>query len=135
MRNTVALCALATVFATAPAQLVQDTTPKMGSEFEWKLTSDGSVLMALNAWTFHESYFAIPLGFDFSAGHGVWIGSRSNIDRLNDAQAVFGYEVYAKKDLGADWFLKGSAGLALGPRTDDHKALTGYLGLSAGKKF
>jgi len=136
MKRLTLTLALIGAFATSYAQLAQDTTPPLASTFEYKVTSDKSVLMALNLYTLHEVTLDLPWGFDFSAGHGVWLGSRSNLGSLGDAQAVLGYEWYGLKDIGGDGFyVKAGAGLCIGPRTDDHSALTGYLFLSGGKKF
>lgn len=130
---TIALFALLAIPATA--QIATESTPDPAASFEWKLTSDGSVLAALNAWTLHEAHIDLPFGFDFNAGHTVWLGTRTRLKALTDVQGVIGYEWYLSKPLGDDWFVKGSAGLSLGPRTTDSSALTGYLGISAGKTF
>ena len=135
MKNLLIL-SLALLSLTASAQFATTSTPDPATSFEYKLTSDKSVLMALNAYTLHEVYLDLPFGFDFNAGHSVWLGSRSSIDALDQAQAVIGYEWYALKRIGGDgFFVKGSVGFCVGPRTDDHKALTGYGALSAGWAF
>lgn len=123
----------AAIVPMASAQVVTNSTPDPLSSFEYKLTSDGSSLMALNAWTFHEASFNLPFGLDFKAGHGAWLGTRTSLGSFQDVQGVLGYELYIKKDLGADWFLKAFGGFAIGPRTDTSNAFSGYLGISAGK--
>lgn len=134
---TTVFAALVALFAVSNAQIVQPSDP--GTSFEWKQTTDGSSLLAMSAFTLHEAYFALPFGLDFYAGHDVWLGTRTRLSNPMDAQGVFGYEVYARKDIGsingADFYVKGFVGLCLGPRTEDSKALTGYLGMSAGVKF
>lgn len=136
MKHLLALAALLGAFAASPAQLVQEDTPPPISSLEWKQTSDGSSLVVLNAWTLHEAYFAIPFGLDFSAGHSVWVGTRTRLDRLTEAQGVFGWEVYGKKALGGDgFFVKMGAGFAFGPRTPDHSAFTPYVFFSGGFGF
>lgn len=131
---------LLTIAASSPAQLVQEDTPNLASAFEWKQASDGSSLIVLEAWTLHEAYFAVPFGMDFSAGHGVWLGTRTRLDQPIEAEGVFGYEVFARKNVGgtigsAQLFIKASAGFAIGPRTPDNHALSGYVALSAGIGF
>lgn len=140
MKRHLALFAL--VLASVPClaqQGIEDTTPSPGTAFEWKYSSDGSLLMALNAFTLHEAYFNLPFGLDFGAGAGFWLGSRSSISDVNDAQAVMGFELYGTKNItrieAGTLFIKGALGLAIGPRTPEHKALTGYASLSAGIKF
>lgn len=122
------------------AQLVQEQSPEPMRSWSWKQTSDGSSILALNAWTLHEAYFAIPWGFDLSAGHEAWIGTRTRVDRITEAEGVFGYDVYALKDLGGkvgglQFFFKAEAGLCIGPRTETQSALTGYLAMSVGARF
>lgn len=120
----------------ASAQLVQNSTPDPARSFEWKQTSDGSSLAVLNAWTLAERYFALPFGLDFYAGHSVWLGTRTRLDRLTDAEGVFGYELYGTKDVGGDGFyIKGSLGFAVGPRSETHSAFSGYLAFGAGYRF
>lgn len=132
---TLALCA----FSLSSAQLVQEDTPPLASAFEWKQTGDGSSLLVLEAWTLHEAYFAVPFGLDFSAGHGLWLGTRTRIDQPIEAEGVFGYELFARKEVGAvgsaRLFVKFSAGVAIGPRTSDRSAATGFFALSAGVGF
>lgn len=129
----------ASLFTVSQAQLVTPTTPGPLSAFEWKYTSDGSLLVAANAFTLHEQSINLPFGLDFRAGHGFWLGTRSNVGSVNDAQAVLGYEVYATKDVGSlqggTFYLKGSLGGCLGPRTGSHSALTGFASVSAGIRF
>ena len=134
------LAAVVALFSLSNAQLVQTDTPPVASAFEWKQTGDGSSLLVLQAWTLHEAYFAVPFGMDFGAGHGVWIGTRTRLDQIVEAEGVFGYEVFARKNVGgaigsAQLFIKASAGLAIGPRSESHSALTGYVALSAGVSF
>lgn len=138
-RITPLILALA-LFAGAQAQLVQPQEVDPAKSFSWKQTSDGSSILALNAWTLHEVYFALPFGFDLSAGHEAWLGTRTRIDRITEAEGVFGYDVYAMKDLGGpigdlQFFLKAEAGLCIGPRTETQSAFTGYFALSAGARF
>ena len=139
MRNTLAILALLCAAPFAQAQLVQEDTPNVASAFEWKQTGDGSSLLVLEAWTLHEAYFALPFGMDFSAGHGVWLGTRTRLDQPIDAEGVFGYELFARKTVGAvgsaQLFVKFSAGVAVGPRTATNSAATPYFALSAGVGF
>ena len=140
MKRTIAtLAAVAALFAVSNAQLVQEDTPNVASAFEWKQTGDGSSLLVLEAWTLHEAYFALPFGMDFSAGHGVWLGTRTRLDQPIDAEGVFGYELFARKTVGAvgsaQLFVKFSAGVAVGPRTETNSAATPYFALSAGVGF
>lgn len=140
MKKIITLIAALAVFATSNAQLVQEDTPPLASAFEWKQTGDGSSLLALQAWTLHEAYFAVPFGLDFSAGHGVWLGTRTRLDQPVEAEGVFGYEVYARKEIGGaigqmQLFVKASAGIAIGPRTETNNAATGYFALSVGVGF
>ena len=139
MRNTLAILALLCAASFAQAQLVQEDTPNVASAFEWKQTGDGSSLLVLEAWTLHEAYFVLPFGMDFSAGHGVWLGTRTRLDQPIDAEGVFGYEMFARKTVGAigsaQLFVKFSAGVAVGPRTETNSAATPYFALSAGVGF
>ena len=136
MKNLLAAICLFCIFVTVPAQLVQESTPDPARSFEWKQTSDGSSLAVLNAWTLAERYFAIPFGMDFYAGHAVWLGTRTRLDRLTEAEGVFGYELYGTKDIGGDGFyVKGSVGFAIGPRSENHSAFSGYLAFGAGFRF
>lgn len=135
MKQLIALCALA-LSVVAPAQLVTNSTPDPARSFEWKQTSDGSSLAALTAFTLHEVYVNLPFGMDFYAGHGVWLGTRTRLQSPGEAQGVMGYEWYGLKPIGGDgFFVKGSLGVAIGPRTNDSKSLTGYAALSAGWRF
>lgn len=141
MKNTFRTFALfasvVALFASSQAQVVQASDP--GTAFEWKQASDGSSLLAMNALPIAEHYFNLPFGLDFYAGHEFWLGTRTRISSPGDAEGVFGYELYARKNVGsvsgADFFVKAGAGLCVGPHTDRNKALTGYLSLSAGIRF
>lgn len=141
MKKAIAtLAAVAAIFAVSNAQLVQEQDVDPAKSFSWKQTSDGSSIVALNAWTLHEVYFALPFGLDASFGHEVWLGTRTRIDRIADAEGVFGYDVYGLKDLGSpigglQFFLKGEIGVAIGPRTETNSAFTGYAALSVGARF
>lgn len=139
MKRLIALTALVCAFAASPAQLVQNSTPDPATSFEWKQASDGSSLLSLNAFTLAERYFALPFGMDFYAGHAVWLGTRTRLDSPSEAEGVFGYELYGRKPIGsmggAEFYVKGSAGFCLGPRTAAHSAFTGYLSLSVGIGF
>ena len=136
MKRTLLLAALLGAFATSHAQLVQNDTPPIASVYELKLTSDGSTILALNAYTLAERYFALPFGLDFNAGHGVWLGTRTSLKAPGEAQGVLGYEIYGSKEIGGDgMFILGALGLCVGPRTANLNSLTGFLSLSAGKRF
>ena len=136
MKATLLLVSLLALSTVSPAQLVQPDTPKPLTVYELKVTTDGSTIMALNAWTFAERYYALPFGMEFNAGHGVWLGTRTSIKSPGDAQGVLGYEIYGLKPVGGDqFFLKVALGACLGPRTESQKALSGFLSVSAVKKF
>lgn len=130
------LFALALAPCLSPAQLVQTTTPDPATTYDLKLTSDGSTIAALNAWTFHEAYFALPWGLDFYGGWGAFVGTRTSVGSPSDVQAVFGAEMYGVKALGGDgMFVKLSAGVAVGRYSESRSSMTGFVAVGVGKRF
>lgn len=128
--NLLALAVLAlTVSASAQIATTENVAPL--SLYEYKYVSDGSLLAVTNLYTAHQVKFDLPWGFDFSAGHGLTLGTLTrNVAQADDVRAVFGYELYAAKDFGGDGiFGKLSFGVAL-----DNVQTRWYAAVGIGKR-
>lgn len=136
MRKLLTVIGLSACLATAHAQSIdwtKNTTPPLGSVYEFTYSSAGEVY-ALAGFPLFEVEYALPFSMNVRAGHGFVWGTKAD-DLLSDAHQVWGYGVYASRDIGAQgFFVKGSLAIVYDPQ-DTGKKLDFVVGGSLGFRF
>lgn len=129
------LVGLSACLATAQAQSIdwtKTTTPPLGSVYELTYSSAGEAY-ALAGFPLFEVEYALPFSMNVKAGHGFVWGTKLT-DLVSDAHPVWGYGVYASRDLGDRFFVKGSLAIVYDPQ-DTGKKLDFVVGGSLGFRF
>lgn len=117
MKKLLALASLSAAFATSYGQIATNSTPTLGEVYSFAWSSSGHAY-SLTDIPVYEAAFNLPFGLGFKAGHGACYGQR--MEGTAFVGNVFGYGVYASKDLGGDGaFVRASGMVLIGDKKPD----------------
>lgn len=134
--KTLATLTLLVAFVTSYGQSIdwtKNTTPPLGSVYELTYSSAGEAY-ALAGFPLYEVEYSLPFSMNVKAGHGFVWGTKMS-DLVSDAHQVWGYGVYASRDIGGrGFFVKGSLAMVYDPQ-DTGKKFDFVVGGSLGFRF